>query len=78
LREGEILFYQETLFIWGSKRYVKEDSGSGHISPRGPCWVTWRGFHFNVDFERQMEEDSGNEASLSTGTLRGEPGVRAP
>ena len=38
-----ILFYQETLFIWGSKRYVKEGSGNKQISPKGPCWVTWRG-----------------------------------
>jgi len=30
---GEILFYQKTLFFGDSGRYVKEDSGNGHLSP---------------------------------------------
>jgi len=45
LREkGEILFYQETLFVGESERYVKEGSGNGQLSPLGPHWGTWRGW----------------------------------
>jgi hypothetical protein len=36
LREkGEILFYQETLFVGESDSYVKEGSGNGQLSPLG-------------------------------------------
>jgi hypothetical protein len=39
MRKVEMLFYQETLFFGDSGRYVKEDSGKGHLSQ----WGTWRG-----------------------------------
>jgi hypothetical protein len=32
-REGEILIYQEALFIGESERYVKKKSEYGHLSP---------------------------------------------
>jgi hypothetical protein len=36
---GETLFfYQGTSFTRDSKRYVKEGSENGHLSPKGPCW----------------------------------------
>ena len=60
------------MFIWDFERYVKEGSG------KGPRLETWRGGRFTGDFGRRMMEDSGNGASLSTGTLQGEPGGRAP
>jgi len=59
------LFYQETLLNGDSEIYVKEGSGNGHLSPQGPPWGTWRGPRFPGNFERQMKEGSGNEASLS-------------
>jgi hypothetical protein len=36
------------------------------------------GDFFTGDFERQVKEGSGEGASLSVGTLRGEPGRGAP
>ena len=66
-------FYQETLFIGETERYIKEGSG------KGPRLETWRGgARFTGDFGRRMIQDSGNGASLSTGVLLGEPGGMAP
>ena len=45
LEKGEILFYQETMFIWDSGRYVKEGSGNEHLSPWGPIRGTWKEVH---------------------------------
>jgi hypothetical protein len=42
-KEGEILFYQETLFIGDSRRYVKEDSGNGSSFLRGPGGLVYWG-----------------------------------
>ena len=41
--KGEILFYQETMFIGDSRRYVKEGPGNGHLSPWGPIRGPWKG-----------------------------------
>ena len=40
--EYENLFYQNTLFIGDSGRYVKEGSRNGHFSLWGPRWGNWR------------------------------------
>jgi hypothetical protein len=39
--KGEILIYQEALFIGEYKRHKKKP-GNGHLSPQGPHWRTWR------------------------------------
>jgi len=62
--EGEILFHQETWFIGRSRKYVKEGSENGHLSPYGPCWGIWTGAHLLGTLEAQME-GSGNGVSLS-------------
>jgi len=44
----------------------------------GPHWGTWWGAPSTRYFERQLEKDSGNRASVSMETLWGEPKGRAP
>jgi hypothetical protein len=52
-----VRFYQKTLFIGESERYVKEGS------EKGPRFETWRaGGRFTGDFGRQMMEESWNGA----------------
>jgi len=73
--ERKIRFYQVTLFIGESKRYVKEGSGNRLSRHRGPHWGTWKGACFTEDFKKQM--GGSRNASLSMGALGQEPEGRA-
>ena len=62
--ECEILFYQKTLFIGDSGRYVKEGSRNGHLSLWGSVGETGGGGDsFTGDFEGKDSEKRIMEGS---------------
>jgi hypothetical protein len=64
-RKVKFSSYQEPLFIWDSKKYEKEGSGSRHLSlHRRPLRGTLQGGSFTWEFKRQAKEGCGNGASL--------------
>jgi len=65
------------LVYWGIRRYVKESSGNGHLSPYRPRWETRKGLVYRGLCETD-QGCSGNGTSISMGVLRREPGGRAP